>query len=335
MDSRHTKNQYIKKVILCLVIFSLFFTLSVNAAPAEFFYDAQGRLIAEKDETGKMAVYTYDAVGNLIAIDTFTPAAGGIGILLILPESGVIGTEVQIEGFGFSTIPSENVVTFNGTTAVVSSSTPDFVTVTVPTGATTGPVAITNTNGTAMSLNPFTVLETPTVLALDPNRVAQGTTNVMVISGVNLSNVTGISFSSGSLTATFLSAPTSDSIQLSLNVDVSTLPGEYSFILNTPTGTIPSGLVTVSVLPAEPAFNTILKGITVFLPGPDSIAPSGSALSAALGPSVFFPPPDSIAPSGPALSATPGPSIFFPSPDAIAPSGSSITIAPPESVLMP
>ncbi len=120
-----------KGITYLLTVFFLVIPFFAYAAPAEFFYDAQGRLIAEKDDAGNMAVHRYDAVGNLLSIDNFSPTAGSIGLFLLLPDRAPVGTEVTIEGFGFRPRPSENTVTFNGTPAVVSSSTADSLTVTV------------------------------------------------------------------------------------------------------------------------------------------------------------------------------------------------------------
>lgn len=67
------------------------------------------------DETGNTAIYNYDAVGNLLGIVRFTPGMSGIGIYTLLPGKGAIGNQVKIQGYGFSTTPANNTVTFNGT----------------------------------------------------------------------------------------------------------------------------------------------------------------------------------------------------------------------------
>ena len=139
---------------------------------AQYFYDELGRLVAVIDGQGNVAVYTYDVVGNLISIQRFTSSGGGstgnIGIFVVTPGSGLVGTTVTIQGFGFSQTPSANQVKFNGTTATVSSSTANSITTTVPTGATTGPITVANTNGTATSPRSFTVLVPPIISGIDP-----------------------------------------------------------------------------------------------------------------------------------------------------------------------
>jgi len=74
----------------------------------------------------------------------------------IFPASGTVGTEVSIEGGGAFEAVTE--VSFGGVAA--SSfwlSTPMTVIATVPAGAATGPVAVTDSGGTASSQDAFTI----------------------------------------------------------------------------------------------------------------------------------------------------------------------------------
>ena len=73
------------------------------------------------------------------------------------PTSGVAETTVIITGTNFSTTASANTVTFNGTTATVSSATATQLTVAVPSGATTGKIAVTENSVSATSASDFTV----------------------------------------------------------------------------------------------------------------------------------------------------------------------------------
>jgi gliding motility-associated-like protein len=58
------------------------------------------------------------------------------------PPQGPPGTEVIITGTNFDPIPSNNIVSFNGTTAQVVSSTSTSITVTVPPGASDGQISV-------------------------------------------------------------------------------------------------------------------------------------------------------------------------------------------------
>ncbi|MEP1782918.1 IPT/TIG domain-containing protein [Reichenbachiella sp.] len=59
------------------------------------------------------------------------------------PLVGSAGTEVTLIGEGFSSIPTENLVKFNGISAKVSLSTRTQISTVVPQGATTGPITVT------------------------------------------------------------------------------------------------------------------------------------------------------------------------------------------------
>jgi protocatechuate 3,4-dioxygenase beta subunit len=73
------------------------------------------------------------------------------------PSSGAVGTSVTITGANFSTVIANNTVTFNGTTATVVSATATQLVVTVPSGATTGLIAVTVNSKTVTSASDFTV----------------------------------------------------------------------------------------------------------------------------------------------------------------------------------
>jgi len=122
---------------------------------ANYFYDANGRLKAVLSPTGEAAIYEYDPAGNFTSITR--RAANELSILEFTPGAGGIGASVTIYGTGFSDTPSANTVKFNGVTATVSASTKTQLTVNVPSGATTGPINVTNTNGSVNSGGNFFV----------------------------------------------------------------------------------------------------------------------------------------------------------------------------------
>jgi hypothetical protein len=73
------------------------------------------------------------------------------------PAYGQVGTTVTITGTNFSTTPANNTVSFNGTAALVASSTSTQIVTTVPQGATTGPISVTVGGYQATSASNFTV----------------------------------------------------------------------------------------------------------------------------------------------------------------------------------
>jgi len=118
---------------------------------------------------------------------------GGPTITSFTPTTGNVGTSVTITGTNLLGVTS---VKFNGTAAVtVGTSTATSVTATVPTGATTGKIAVTATAGTATSATDFTVTtvtkhQRSVSLKLKGSLTASGT--VKVADGFNAcrSNVT-------------------------------------------------------------------------------------------------------------------------------------------------
>jgi len=52
------------------------------------------------DEASNTAVYNYDAVGNLLGINRFTPGASGIGVYAVLLGKGAVGVQVKSQGYG-------------------------------------------------------------------------------------------------------------------------------------------------------------------------------------------------------------------------------------------
>jgi gliding motility-associated-like protein len=104
---------------------------------------------------------------NLLDVATTSLTSTNIGVLLgvsstiaitsFSPTSGPIGTTVTITGINFDPTPANNIVNFNGTTAVVTASTATSISTSVPAGATTGPVTVTVGGNTATSATDFTV----------------------------------------------------------------------------------------------------------------------------------------------------------------------------------
>jgi gliding motility-associated-like protein len=95
-----------------------------------------------------------------------------------------VGTTVTITGTNFDPIAINNIVAFNGTTAVVTASTTTSITTTVPTGATTGTISVTVAGNAATSATNFTVTPPlPTITSFTPTSGTVGTT--VVITGTN------------------------------------------------------------------------------------------------------------------------------------------------------
>lgn len=99
-------------------------------------------------------------IANFLVAISLTGCGGQVKTPIITgfsPASGPVGATVTIVGDNFSLTPSLNIVTFNGSTAVVTSSTESVIITTVPEGATTGPIAITHSSLTGISATKFVV----------------------------------------------------------------------------------------------------------------------------------------------------------------------------------
>ncbi len=167
-----------------LLVCPLVFTRAVDAQTTiTNVYDEAGRLVAVVDSGGDTVTYSYDAVGNLLSISRHSSAS--ISIIAFTPGKGTIGTSVTIYGTAFSTTPSNNTVTFNGTAATVTSSTATKIVTSVPSGATTGLISVTSPAGSISSATNFTVVSSsaPTISSFTPTIGTSGTS--VSISGTN------------------------------------------------------------------------------------------------------------------------------------------------------
>jgi YD repeat-containing protein len=124
-----------------------------SGSTTRYVYDDNGRLHAVIAPNGEANVYEYDSTGNVTAIRRLN--ADVLELLDFYPRSGGPGTHVTIIGTGFGA--GVNTVAFNGAPAqIVAAGSPSLV-VTVPANATTGPISVTTSHGTANTALPFTV----------------------------------------------------------------------------------------------------------------------------------------------------------------------------------
>jgi YD repeat-containing protein len=239
------------------VAVALFAFSRVSAAQGQIFYvyDDLNRLSAVVTQQGDVAAYTYDAVGNILKIERFdvSGTAGAIAISYFAPSAGRAGTVVQVFGKGFSVTPSQTALIFNGTPATVTSAAPNRLVVSVPTGATTGPISVSTPLGSATSATPFRVLgslsvEPPSAVLL-PGRTQlfaareDGTPTTNVLWAVN--GIVGGDAGIGTITTGGLyTAPTSAAPP---GIRVNALSREDPSV---------SASATVTTIPPGPVFST-------------------------------------------------------------------------------
>jgi len=170
-----------RQMVRCIVFIALALVASVAYA-ASYVYDANGRLRAVTADSGGTGEYVYDALGNILAIDNVP--AGQLAIFAFVPNHGPVGATVTVAGQGFSTVPGNNALTFNGTPATVLSATTTQLVAKVPAGATTGPLNVQVGSANAGSVDDFIVTgdsagAAPSIASFAP-AVADSNTTVSV-----------------------------------------------------------------------------------------------------------------------------------------------------------
>ena len=170
---------------VCLLLLCGAYFCPAFASDVLYVYDDLGRVVQVVAPSGSNAQYSYDAAGNITGITN--NGASTVAISAFSPVVGPVSTVVTIYGGGFDTTPANNTVSFNGTAATVSSATGNKLVVTVPGGATTGTISVSNTNGSATSATSFTVgaaaNQPPTITSFTPTIGTSGT--AVTITGTN------------------------------------------------------------------------------------------------------------------------------------------------------
>ena len=179
-------------------------------------------------------------IGLLWSCAEYNPGIKPPVITEIDPGAGFEGMEVIIQGANFSSAVAGNMVSFNGTAAVVTATTSLEITTTVPAGLTPGAGEVTVTTNDKTSAGfPFTVTlpVIPTISSIDPTSGKVGTT--VIITGTDFSTTPGentVSFNGTEATVTDATATTITTIvpagATTGNVTV-TVDGESNGILFT------------------------------------------------------------------------------------------------------
>jgi hypothetical protein len=173
------------------------------------------------------------------------------------PQTGSEGTSVTITGTNFSTLSANNIVKFNGTTAIVTASTTTSITTSVPAGITTGPITVTVNGNTATSSTNFGV-PVPTITSFTPESGSVGTS--VVITGTN-----------------FSATPANNIVKFNGSIATATASTTTSITTSVPLGAS-SGAITVTVsgqtATSSTNFTVLVPSIISFTPGSGSIGTS-------------------------------------------------------------
>ncbi len=167
-------------------------TTSLNALISTYLYT----------NTGAYTLTASNALGSSSILFTVTQPTPVISSLN--PSSGPVSRIVTITGTGFSPVINNNVVTFNGVTASIISTTPTSLEAIVPDGATTGPVVVTvgGLSSLGMNFSVTTSQGTPTISQIFPNVSSVQGGQRVTISGTNFSPDTKVYLGTNQLLST-------------------------------------------------------------------------------------------------------------------------------------
>lgn len=183
------------------------------------------------------------AVSPLVATPSALAAAPTI--TSFTPTTGVVGATVTIAGTGFQDSSVVSAVTFNGVSATFTVDSNVQITAVVPATATTGPIAVTDPEGTATSATSFTVTASPapTLTSFTPTEGAAGTTVTIV--GTGFTGATGVRFDGVAASAFSVVSDT----QITATVPAGATTGPIS--VTTPGGTATSSASFTVQAPLE------------------------------------------------------------------------------------
>ncbi|MFN9111689.1 MAG: beta strand repeat-containing protein, partial [Bacteroidota bacterium] len=148
--------------------------------------------------TGPVSVTNIHGTGTSVINFTVIPAPT---VTSISTSTGTFGTALTITGTGFTWATQVQFNTTNATFTVVNNTT---ITTTVPVGASTGVITVTNPAGSASSASIFNVIGAPTITSFTPASGAVGTT--VTITGTNFQAITAVTFNNVAASYTVVSA---------------------------------------------------------------------------------------------------------------------------------
>src|SRR5699024_3399590 len=196
-------------------------TVTFNSAKAAIKSASKTKLVVsvpQKATDGPVKVTVNGQTASGPSFDITQKPIPQVQVTGLSPKKGPVGTKVTITGKNFSSTKSKNTVMFNGTKATIKSASTTKLVVTVPQGATNGPVKVT-TNGQTATGPSFTVTPDPdeqlTISGISPKVGPTGTS--VTITGTNFSstksentvtfNGTKATISSASTTKLIISVP--------------------------------------------------------------------------------------------------------------------------------
>jgi hypothetical protein len=172
-----TSGVQLTSVVLTGTDFSNASVVNFNGTSASFTINSNTQITALLPATATSGLISVsNTVGTATSVGSFTviPGPPAPAFSGFTPNNGPVGTSVVITGTNFSNVSS---VKFNAVSATHTVNSPTQITTTVPVGATTGPIAVTTSSGTAASPTNFTVLSGSGAPVISSASAASGTIN--------------------------------------------------------------------------------------------------------------------------------------------------------------
>lgn len=166
----------------------------------------------------------------LISVGAAPAQALAPTVLALLPLTGPPGTSVTITGLAFNDVSPATAVAFNGTAASFSIDSGVQITATVPAGATSGTISVTDAEGTGTSIASFTVTAPPAPVVGGFLPISGPVGTSVVIAGTDFTGAMDVAFNGTSALFTEDSA-----IQITATVPSGATTGTVS--VTTPSGT--------------------------------------------------------------------------------------------------
>ncbi|MDB5261752.1 MAG: domain, repeat protein, partial [Adhaeribacter sp.] len=160
-----------------------------NSVAAAYTVSNSGQIIATVPASATTGPITITTSGGTVSSTTnFTvlllPEITGIS-----PDFGLVGEIITITGVNFTGATD---VSFNGVSAAYVVNTDGEIIAEVPAGATTGPISVTTSGGTANSATFTIIVSAPHISAITP--VSSPVGEIITITGVNFTGATDVSF---------------------------------------------------------------------------------------------------------------------------------------------
>lgn len=245
-------------------------TVFLNLSPAQIKSWAPNSIVAivPNEVTGNFVVNVGGTGSNLVEFTVLpTPYISSLS-----STAGDIGSTLQIFGSNFGDTQGTSTATLNGAALTITNWSGTNITATIPTGATTGNVAVT-VGGVASNPISFTVTNVPSIFSLFPTLGPSGTP--VTITGAAFGATQGTSTITFNGTSASVSSWSDTSIAVSVPVAATSGP-----VVVTVSGVPSNGLNFVT--PGSPNITTLnpssgLTGMTVTINGTNFGATQGTS----------------------------------------------------------